>query len=147
VLVRRTTTLELPPDAVWELLRRPATFRHVTRGVLAVEGELPAEWRMGARYEVRLRAFGVVPLWRHRLRLVRIDSETREALTNEWGGPLRTWNHRIRVEDEGGGRTRYSDEVEVRSGLTTPLSWAIAHALFAYRQRRLRALCRRLIRT
>jgi hypothetical protein len=116
------------------------------RGVLAVDGDLPDEWRLGARHELRLRAFGLIPLWRHRLRIVRLDRESGEALTNEGGGPLTAWNHRIRVEGAEGGRTRYTDEVEVRSGPLTPLSWAIAHAVFAYRQARFRALARGLAR-
>ena len=41
------------------------------------------------------------------------------------------------------GRTRYTDSVEVRAGLLTPLVWAFATAFYRHRQRRWRRLVRR----
>lgn len=148
-MIRRSTRLPLPAGSAWELAKRSDTFLYVVRGLLGVRvlggAELPERWRAGDAVQLRLLIGGVIPANRHELRVVEVDDERRVARTNEHGGLLRAWNHRISVAPEGEAASRYTDEVEVRAGPLTPLVWAGGHLFFAYRQRRLRRLARTLL--
>ncbi len=54
------------------------------------------------------------------------------------------WRHRIAVDDEGWGSTRYLDEIEIAAGVATPFVWVYTQLFYRYRQRRWRRLARRL---
>jgi len=139
----RSTTLPIPADDAWALVKRADTFRFVTRPLLGVKGTLPETLEPGETLDLRLLAFGVVPANRHTLRLIELDDERRTARTNEHGGPLKTWNHTITVEPLGPGRCRYTDTVEIDAGRLTPIAMPLANAFFAHRQRRWRKLAGR----
>jgi hypothetical protein len=53
---------------------------------------------------------------------------------------VRRWDHLIRVEPADGGRTRYSDTIEVEAGALTPLVWLFAKLFYRHRQRRWRTI-------
>lgn len=52
---------------------------------------------------------------------------------------IKVWDHKIRLADLD-GRTRYTDEVEIRAGLLTVPAWLFAWAYYTHRQRRLNRL-------
>lgn len=141
-----STHLDAPPERVWELLQQPSTLLHVAAGLLRFSGasELPARWEEDAVFRTRLWVAGIVPLpWRHHIRLVRVDREHLRIESEESGGPVRTWNHRILVSAEGHG-TRYVDEVDVEAGWLTGVVVLAARILYRYRQARWRRLTRSL---
>jgi hypothetical protein len=146
VIVRISTDLEIPADLAWETVKKPETFRYVVRGVMGVQqlDEIPEDWGEGLTVRVRLFFFHVIPAWKHEIRIVRLDEAAHEIYTNEHGGPVRRWNHRIRIDRGSGGRCRYTDEIEIHAGLLTPLTAAFTQVLFRYRQRRWRKLARHL---
>jgi hypothetical protein len=121
--IKLTTDPEAPADAVWSALRTTETFRYVARPLLCLEADLPRRWpaQGGVVRIERLLLLCVVPAWSHELRFVRLDDEEYEMLTSERGGPIREWNHRIRVEPLSERLCCYTDEVEVRAGVLTPL--------------------------
>lgn len=141
--VRVSTHLDVPADRAWELARRSDTFRYVTRGVLGFRSSepLPEVWRQGGASRGRLVLFHLVPGWTHEIRITAVDSRAREIRTQEAGGPVTAWNHRIRIQPEGDG-CRYTDEVRISAGMLTPLVWAYARVVFRYRQMRWRRLAR-----
>jgi ligand-binding SRPBCC domain-containing protein len=146
VLVRVSTRLSAPADLVWDTVQRTDTLRYVTRGLLGfrVAGELPERLAAGETYRIRLLFFGVVPAWRHEIHVVRVDGVGHEIRTEERGGPVRGWRHRITVDGEGWGSTRYMDEIEISAGALTPFVWIYAQLFYRYRQRRWRRLARSL---
>ena len=146
MLVRVSTRLSVPADVAWDRVKRTDTLRYVTRGLLGFrpDGEIPERLAEGETYTMRLLFFGVVPAWRHEIHIVRLDEETHEIRTEERGGPVRSWRHRIAVDGEGWGSTRYLDEIEIAAGVLTPLVWFYAHLFYRYRQMRWRRLARRL---
>jgi ligand-binding SRPBCC domain-containing protein len=146
MLVRVTTRLDAPAARVWDTVKRTDTLRYVTRGLLGfrLEGEEPERLAEGETYRMRLLFFGVVPAWRHEIHIVRVDDAAREIRTEERGGPVRTWRHRIMVDEEGWGSTRYFDEIEIGAGFLTPLVALYAQLFYRYRQRRWRRLARTL---
>jgi ligand-binding SRPBCC domain-containing protein len=148
VLVRVSTRLPVPPDLAWDTVKRTDTLRYVTRGLLGFrpEGEIPERLAEGETYRMRLLFFGVLPAWRHEIQVIRLDDASHEIRTEEHGGPVRDWRHRITVDAEGWGATRYMDEIEIAAGPLTPLVWLYAHVFYRYRQWRWRRLAKRLPR-
>ena len=146
MLVRVSTRLPVPPDLAWDTVKRTDTLRYVTRGLLGFrpEGEIPDRLAEGETYRMRLLFFGVLPAWRHEIQVIRLDDASQEIRTEEHGGPVRDWRHRITVDAEGWGATRYMDEIEIAAGPLTPLVWLYAQVFYRYRQWRWRRLARRL---
>lgn len=138
---RIETVLAAKPDVVWEVVKRSSTLVYVTRGMLAFEGaeHFPSRWAEGNQIDTRLRFFGVVPAWRHRLQVARVDDDRRVIQTLEGGGFVTNWDHRIEVGEAGAG-TRYVDDIDVDAGPFTWLVWLYAKSLYRYRQRRLQQL-------
>jgi hypothetical protein len=147
MLARISTELDALASVVWAALKRKATFLHVTRGMLGFVGSggWPDEFEEGQRESTRMLFFGLIPApWMHELRIVRVDDGAREMRSNEGSGPVRVWNHTLLVEPLPGGRSRYTDEIEIKAGPLTPVVWAFARLFYRYRQARWRGLARLL---
>lgn len=146
MVVESSTELLAPADRVWSQVKRPATLRDVSRGLLGlrVPGGLPDRFTRGESLRVRPMLFHLVPLWSHHLQMIRVDDRELVAETREHGGPIRRWDHRIEVEQSLGPRSRYTDRVEIEAGVLTPLVWTFAKLLLAYRRTRWRQLARGL---
>ena len=144
MIVRRTTRLEAPALCVWELIQRVDTFFYVSRGLLGfrIDGRPAERFVAGARYRGRLWFAHVVPGWRHELHVIRLDPARREIYTHESGGPLRVWNHSLRVEPETATSSLYTDQIEFDAGRLTSPTRIVVELFFRYRQARLRRLAR-----
>jgi len=142
-LVQVTTKLTLPADRTWEMLKRKSTFLYVTRGMV---GYPDAEtwpdilFRDGAIIPMRVKLFCLGPATPHEVRVVRVDEAVREIETDEIGGLVRSWRHRMKVEPVSDSQCRYVDRIEIDAGLLTPLVWAFASLFYKYRQARWRRL-------
>lgn len=130
----------------WDTVKKPETLRYITKGLLGfrAERELPQHFGAGETYRVRLLFFGFVPAWWHEIHIVALDDQHREILTEEHGGAVKEWRHRITVDERGPWRSNYADEIEIAAGVLTPFVWAYAHLFYRYRQRRWRRLARTL---
>ena len=146
MLLRVTTRLPVRAEVAWDAVKRTDTLRYVTRGLLGfrTEGGTPERLAEGDTHRLRLLFFGVLPAWRHEIHVMRVDEQAREIRTEERGGPVRDWRHRITVDDEGWGCTRYTDELDISAGALTPLVRLYAQLFYRYRQARWRRLARRL---
>lgn len=142
-VVRISTDLPLAAEAACALARKPELFLFVVRPVFRATG-LPrgdfAAAAPGLELSARLWWLGVLPAWRHHLRVVAI--EPRELRTQERGGVVKRWDHRLTFEPRGERACRYTDEVTLDAGPATPLVRLFAAALFRWRQARWRALAR-----
>ncbi len=140
--LRVGTTLKARPETVWQALSLPETFEAVTRGLLRVAWVTPrpTTWQAGVEYRLRVGPAWLPIAWSHTLRIVRVDAKRRVVATEESGGPLRVWNHQLRVEPAGPHTSRYWDVIDFDLGLLTPLAAPLIWGFFRYRQRRLRRL-------
>jgi ligand-binding SRPBCC domain-containing protein len=140
MIVSVTTDLPIAAERASELARRPALLRHVLWPWLALRprGPLPDPVLEGDEISARVVFLGLLPGWTHTLRLVRVTPL--EVASEEHGGPVRAWNHRLRFEPTGERSCRYTDEVEVQAGWLTPLVALFAHGMYRHRQARWRAL-------
>ncbi len=135
-----------PADRVWEEVRRGTTLRELARPLVFFRGGdgVPVSWREGEAVRVRPWLLGLLPLWRQRIEIARLDGRDLVLETRESGGPLRRWDHRITIEQTMGPRCLYTDRIEMEAGLLGPLLWFVSLLFFLHRQRRLRRLARSL---
>ena len=146
VVIDRSTELAAPADRVWAAVKTPSAFRTVTRGLLtmpAIRGRNDV-WQEGETVVGWVFLFGVVPFSRHHLCVARIDDSERTLSSREHGGLLKKWNHDIVVTSIDAQRCSYRDRIDVDAGVFTPVVGMYARWFYAMRQRRWRALARRL---
>lgn len=142
--VRISTQLPCTADELWQRISRPQSLRFVAAPMLtftSVEpGVLDRPWEVERDYALNLSLFGLIPLGRHTIRLVTIDRDQRLIISRESGRLARVWNHHISFQELQPGLVNYTDEIEVRAGLLTPVIWVFAHLFYRHRQRRWRVL-------
>lgn len=142
MIVRVTSDLPIPADVAAGLIRKPELLRYVTWPLLRIPDLPDEEFSVGHQMTVRLYLFGVLPLWLHTVRVVGGDDTAGEARTEEHGGPLRSWRHRLVVTPVCSRSCRYTDEVDVDAGLLTPLAVVSTRMFYRYRHWRWAALAR-----
>jgi hypothetical protein len=146
--VRLETVLDCPVEGAWEAVQTSALLREVAAPLVrfrGVAGEpLPERWQDGATVRLRSYLAGVVPLGVRTLEFRAVDGAARRIQTHERDPLVRRWDHRIELLEDGPHRTRYRDTVEIDAGVLTPLVWAFAQWFYRHRQRRWRAVARRL---
>lgn len=136
-----TSILPAPPERVWNELQKTETFLFVTDGMMSFADtdswpEIMLE--QGKVMPIRLRLWGVGPHFPHVIRFVEVNPQRRLVQTEEQGGFVRVWDHRITVELHEGGTTRYTDRLELQAGVLTPFIRPFATAFYRHRQRRWR---------
>jgi hypothetical protein len=138
MLARIEREFPLSAPRVWELLLERDTFLYITRGMLGFTGtqDWPARFSEGVEIETRLRFFNLLPGWSHSLRVVRVDERAKRLESEEHGGPIRRWDHRIVLQPLSEHRCRYIDEIEIEAGALTAFVWAFAQVFYRYRQMR-----------
>lgn len=136
--------LEAPADQVWSALQTSRAFTYVTRGMLRYPAaeRIDREWTVGDEIEGWIFLFGFIPFSRHHLRIESIDEDRRVVRTDESGGAIRTWRHRIEVTPIEGQACRYEDRIEIDAGPLTGIVTAYAQLFYRYRQRRWRRFAR-----
>jgi hypothetical protein len=145
-IIDRSTVLEASADLVWGHVKTPAAFRTVTRGLLfmPVIRQRNDGWREGETVVGWVFLFGILPFSRHHLHIVRVDDSARTLSSREFGGLIRTWNHDIEVEPIDALSCRYRDGIEIEAGILTPVIVLYARWFYRMRQRRWRALAKRM---
>ncbi|MET7639976.1 hypothetical protein [Streptomyces sp. NPDC005438] len=131
--------LPISAEAACALAGKPETFLYVVWPVLRIYRlDIPDRLVPGAKVSGRLWWFGIVPSWRHHLKLVRWQD--REISTEEGGGPVQRWNHHLTFVPTGENRCRYVDEIDIEDGVKGIPVRLFARVMFPYRHRRWRKL-------
>lgn len=132
---------------LWKQIEKPKSLEFVTAPVLKFIpdgmdgfGEI---WEINRDYNLKLYLFGIIPLGRHRIRLVKIDKMRNTIESREKGLFTRVWNHTIAFHQVGDRKVHYTDEIEIKSGLLTPVIYIFAHLFYRHRQRRWKRLLKR----
>jgi hypothetical protein len=145
--VRVSSVLDCPPEGVWEQLQRSALLLEVAAPLVRlvpVGAAFPERWTEGLTLRCRSYLFGFLPLGTRALTFERIDQSAREIQTRESDPLVRRWDHCLRVRPAAGGRTLYTDEIDIDAGLLTPVVWLFAYWFYRHRQMRWRNVARRL---
>jgi hypothetical protein len=143
-----STELPLPADKAFALACEIETMEYVMRPLIVfavsdeqrelAAGELP----VGHEFVARLKLFGVLPLWKHRLTIV--SKTDNELYTNESSGPARIWNHRLTFVPLDKRNCRYTDEIEIERGVLGVGTAAFIRVFFRHRHRRWQKFIRQL---
>jgi hypothetical protein len=151
--LRLAVLLPCPPERVVAELARTRWLNRLDAPVLRFDPvdppTLPERWRTGDQ-RVALRVGGWLPIGQHVMGVRRVldaGDPLGEGPTEIWHDAghsdlVRTWDHRVLVEDVH-GMTRCTDVVEIRAGLLTLPAWLFAQVLYRVRGRRLTRLAAR----
>ncbi|WP_067690163.1 hypothetical protein [Erythrobacter sp. AP23] len=143
--MRVSSVFEADPQRVWDLVRRSDTLDFVASPILAFhphDGAFPETWA-GGRYRASLRLFGIIPLGSQTIGIEFPEGAEGMVLRDNGSGHLaKTWDHWIFIRPAPGGRTHYTDRIDVAAGILTPFVLAFARFFYAHRQRRWRRLLR-----
>jgi hypothetical protein len=141
-----TSELPAPAEVVWAGVRTPHAFVHVARGMLRYPAaeRIHGPWRTGQTIAGWTFLFGVLPFSKHHLAVESIDDATMELWSDEHGGLVRSWRHRLSVTPVDAGTCRYEDHIEIDAGPLTRVVAIYAHVFYRHRQRRWRGLARLL---
>ncbi len=147
MIMEKSTFLPCAPERCIAEVLRPRLLHHVAwplvRFVPIHPVPWPDEWKPGD-YWVKMRLFAILPLGCQKIGLS-FPVRTRKQLQmrdDGHGAMMRMWDHWIIITEAPGG-TRYTDSVEVKAGLLTPLVWTFAWIFYGHRQRRWRGLVAR----
>ena len=74
------------------------------------------EWVIGKTYNLKLYFLNILPLGRHRIKLVTMDRKSNTIVSSESGMLAPVWNHTIRFCQIEKNKLRYTDEIETKGG-------------------------------
>lgn len=128
-------------DKAAALARKPATMSYVLSPILRTHRlDVPEPIEVGTYGSARLWWFGVLPAWRHHVIIKELGAT--EIYTNEHGGPVRTWNHRLTFRPIDEQHCRYTDEIETDAGARGAVTRLFVRLMFRHRHRRWQRLAR-----
>ena len=144
--VSLSTVVPANADVVWSAVTSPIGFRFVSRGLVRwpIVAHRTVRWQEGETVVGWMFLLGFVPMSRHSLTFERLDSVSREFATDERGGPIRSWNHRITVTPVTSSTCRIDDRVTFDGGVFTPALWVLVRLFYAIRRHRWAAMARAL---
>ena len=141
MIARISTRFTCTEAELWRKIVAPKSLQYVAAPILAFipdeAGALDGEWKVGRKYHLRLYFLKFIPLGRHTIQLVKIDKDTNRICSQESGMLSPVWNHNITFHQAASGEVHYTDEIEIRAGLLSPVIWLFAHIFYLHRQRRL----------
>jgi hypothetical protein len=142
------SVFDCPVERVWETVQTSALLLDVIWPLFRLESTdaegFPKRWPVGRPLQCRMYLFGFIPLGTHTLVIERIDQSARQIQSREHDPLVRLWDHRVEVKPTEDGRTLYSDDIQIESGLLTLPVWLFASVFYRHRQGRWRKLARRL---
>ena len=119
MIVRRTSVFPAKREDVFRLLQRPETLQTVAAPYayfVPADGQTDGEWQAGNESSYYFRLFGFIPFGIHTIHIERIDIDMIQSREHNRQVPV--WDHKIMLRDLG-GRTEYTDAVEIEAGWKT----------------------------
>lgn len=151
MLVELTTTLDIPPHQAWQEVQTTRLLAYIAAPLVQFEPLAPPVWPpvwQEQQYLVAMNVFGVIPFGTHSInisipRRTDVPGERMYQLRDNGSGDvISTWDHLITIKETADGTTHYTDRVEIRAGVLTPLVWLFASIFYRYRQHNWRRLVR-----
>lgn len=136
-IVYKKSTFSADIDTVFNLLTDLKTLQYVAHPYakfIPIGEEQNIIWEEGRSFSFKFKMFCVIPYGTHTIQV--IDFKKDGIYTNEHNTYVPTWNHRIKLKDNGNGTTEYSDEVEIGAGWKTIFVWCWAYLFYRHRQKK-----------
>lgn len=140
-------------DAAWRAVHDPTVVAALYGTVMQLRPltPMPVRFEDGSEVDVALRAAGILPAGRQRIRItdeVTGTGPSQVRTMHDRGQPLsgplallRGWHHRMTITDSPAhpGHAIWRDRLDV-SGAFAPFVWPLLRITWAWRARRIRAL-------
>lgn len=98
-------------DALAESMEGAITYVEMPKG----------EPKLDRPYTVRLKRWGLLPMGRWMMTVVERDNAALQLRSEEHGGPVKLYHHRLNVVRLDGNLCQYTDTCDVNAGWLTPL--------------------------
>lgn len=141
--VIKTSFFPASKEIIFSHLKELKTLQYVAAPMATFSPLTDAEnivWQKNHDFVFRFKLFGFLPFGVHKIHVVEFNETTYEIYTNETNTHVKIWNHRIILESAEGGRTQYTDQVEIYAGWKTPFVYLWAECFYKHRQKRWIAL-------
>lgn len=142
-----STIIHTNEDEIWDELLKVSSLIYVASPILRFRPQLnhtlPEKWELGKEYKLKLSFFNVIPLGDHIIKVVEINKQEKVIISNEYGNLTKVWNHTIKLMPIDNNRIRYTDEIDIQSGLLTLFVWLFAHFFYRHRQIKWKKLLKR----
>ncbi len=141
-IIKISTRLNAPLQQVAEHITKPALLVYVAAPLVQLQpvhpAQWPEQWSDGGQYRVQLWQFGFIPLGWQIIRTEIVSAQADHFIFRDRGqGRLaKTWDHSITLIKAGDTTTLYSDSIEIRAGLLTPIVVGFAAIFYRWRQHR-----------
>lgn len=123
MIVRKTSVFPARREEVFENLQRLDTLQYIAAPYASftpLNGDADMVWRVGSTSSYRFKLFDVIPFGTHTIRIERFDVDGIQSRERNEHVPV--WDHKITLRDNN-GQTDYTDEVEIKAGWKTPLTY------------------------
>lgn len=127
-----TYDYDASPDQVWRVATDLDSLREAVAGLIVYEGLPTGRIFEGQEIDVRFSLFGRLPWQDYHMKVVNMKEADRSFESAEHGGAVKSWRHRLRVDETPTG-ARLMESIEIDAGWMTPIYTAWAR--FMYRRR------------
>lgn len=136
-----TSVMDTSAEVAWENAQLRKTMFYICDGLLSFGNHnLPERFVNGSEAQCKLRFFNRLPGWTHYWRISNIDTGSMIIDSEEYGGLVKRWHHIIKIESLNDSQCVYTDDIDIKAGIATPLVWLWANVFYRYRQRRWKKL-------
>lgn len=144
MIARISTHFNCTEEKLWEKIIEPKSLQFVASPILSfkpiIKGELDGEWVIGKTYELKLYFLKILPVGRHKIKVVTVDRKSNTIVSAESSALVPIWNHTIRFSQCEKNRLIYTDEIEIKARWLTIFIWLFAQLFYRHRQRRWKIL-------
>ena len=136
MIVKKTTVFPASSKKVFSLLQELETLQYIARPYAtftSIEGDENFVWQEGKCFKFKFKLFGVIPYGIHTINVIKFKDE---IYTKESNPHVPIWNHRIILKECNGGKTEYTDEVEIGAGWKTVFVYLWAKCFYSHRQKK-----------
>ncbi|MFO7846240.1 MAG: hypothetical protein ACQETF_11215 [Bacteroidota bacterium] len=144
MIARISTHLSCSETELWKKIEKPKSLEFVAAPVLKFipvgTDDFDDPWEINRDYNLKLYLFGLIPLGSHNIRLLKADKRRNIIESREKGLLTRVWNHTITFHEVGDRKVHYTDKIEIKAGVLTPVIYVFAQLFYRHRQRRWKRL-------
>lgn len=142
MIVNKSSIFNISFKELINELQKFETLQKITDPILQftlINGDAnPDRWPLNKTLEFKLKFLKFFPLGKHSIKLVKtefLSNNEWKLLSHESGSLTKKWYHTILVEKIDNMNVKYTDIVEIESGLLTFFVWCFANLFYHYRQR------------
>ena len=138
-----TRTYSVSAETLWQDLLDPNALAESMRGAITYIGLPRDPVQTGEEFTVKLKRWGWFPMGQWTMRVVERDDQNFVLRSEEHGGLVKLYKHRLSISPTGTTRCEYTDHLDVDAGLLTPFIFPMFKSMYQkrheMRKRRLEA--------